>query len=448
MKKLLTLKIKSNMQRSFMLVPFLALSFIFLSCGRGGKEASGPVKIEFWYGLGGKLGEVMESTIKQFNESQNEVIVIGVQQPEYQDTERQLLAAVAANKAPATALLRIHVMKNFSRRGILEPLDRRIAEAPDFNKDDLIPAFLSYCMSDNNEIIALPAYGTTQIMYYRKDIFKEAGIDPEEALKNWQSLATAAAKLTVKEKGAVTRYGWELMWGIVNMEDIAASNGARHLSADNRTALLDSSEWVESWETVRRWMHEDEIIGIHFGGDGWEYWYKTIDDVMQGRAAGYVGSAGDQGDLDFNSIAAHIQPGYGSRPPLPQAECLNMTVIRSAGDAQKEAGFKWLRYFTSAGVSARFAINTGYIPVRKSCAGTPEFKTYTTAHPEALVPLKQAEIAGMSFIDFTGGKIRTALEDATDLVQIENVPAAKALEEANRIAQAALDEYWAGEDGR
>lgn len=35
-------------------------------------------------------------------------------------------------------------------------------------------------------------------------------------------------------------------------------------------------------------------MGIHFGGDGWEYWYKTIDDVMQGRAGGYVGSSGDQ----------------------------------------------------------------------------------------------------------------------------------------------------------
>jgi multiple sugar transport system substrate-binding protein len=232
------------------------------------------------------------------------------------------------------------------------------------------------------------------------------------------------------------------------MEDIASSNGARHLSADNRIATLDSPEWVESWETVRRWMHDDKIIGIHFGGDGWEYWYKTIDDVMQGRAAGYVGSAGDQGDLDFNIIAAHIQPGYGNHPSLPQAECLNMTVIRAAGDAQKDAGFKWLKYFTGAGVSARFAINTGYIPVRKSCAETSEFKAYTPAHPEALVPLKQAEIAGVSFIDFTGGKIRTALEDAVDLVQIENVPAAKALAEANRIAQAALDEYWAGEEGR
>jgi multiple sugar transport system substrate-binding protein len=74
---------------------------------------------------------------------------------------------------------------------------------------------------------------------------------------------------------------------------------------------------------------------------------------------------------------------------------------------------------------------------------TPDYKAFTALNPQALVPLKQAEISRRSFIDFTGGKIDTAIEDACDLVQIENIPAALALEEAQRIAQAALDEYWA-----
>lgn len=49
---------------------------------------------------------------------------------------------------------------------------------------------------------------------------------------------------------------------------------------------------------------------IHSGGQGWEYWYKTIDDVMKGQAAGYTGSSGDQGDLDFSVVSAMEQPGW------------------------------------------------------------------------------------------------------------------------------------------
>jgi multiple sugar transport system substrate-binding protein len=413
------------------------------SCGERKSDPPGPVRIDFWYGLGGKLGETMESIIAAFNESQDEVFVTGVQQSSYQETERQLQAAVAANKVPAAAIVRVYVLNAFAGRGIIAPLDSYINEDPGFDKEDFVPSFFSYCYNDRNEIIALPAYGTTQVMYYRPDAFREAGIDPGGAFKNWQSLAAAAAKMTKRDKNGVTFYGWELMWGSSNMMDIAYSNGARHLSDDRRTALLNTPEWVDSWEAVRRWLHDDQIFGVHYGGDGWEYWYKTIDDVMQGRAAGYVGSSGDQGDLDFNIVAAHVQPGYGDHPPLPYAESLAMVAMNGAEAAQKEAAFRWMNYFTGAAVTAVFSMRTGYIPVRLSCMETPEYKAYTGLNPQALVPLKQAEFSRKSFLDFTGGKIDTALEDACDMVQIENMPAAAALEEAQKIAQAALDEYWA-----
>jgi multiple sugar transport system substrate-binding protein len=428
-------------QIQFILAVMLVMDLV--SCGGKAPDSSGPVKIDFWYGLGGKLGETVESIITDFNESQNEVFVTGVRQSSYQETERQLQAAVAANKVPAAAVVRVYVLNPFARRNILAPLDAYINADGGFNKNDFIPSFLSYCYNDRNEIIALPAWGTTQVMYYRKDAFREAGIDPEEAFKSWQSLAAAAAKMTRRGKNGVTFYGWELMWGSSNMMDIAYSNGARHLSGDGRTALLAAPEWVESWEAVRRWIHDEEIFGIHSGGDGWEYWYKTIDDVMQGRAAGYVGSSGDQGDLDFDIVAAHVQPGYGGRPPLPYAEALALVAMNGAETAQKEAAFRWMKYFTGADVTGAFSIRTGYIPVRLSCLETPEYKAWIDRNPQALVPLRQAEFARKSFIDFTGGKIDTALEDACDLVQIENVPAAAALEEARKTAQAALDEYWA-----
>jgi multiple sugar transport system substrate-binding protein len=429
-----------------MLTVFAAcIALTVLSCDQE-ESTEGPVRIEFWYGLGGKLGEEMGAIIKQFNESQDDVLVVGVQQSRYEETEQNLLAAAAANKVPATALVRSQVLKNYTRLGILETLDQRIAGDPDFHPQDFIPAFLAYCTSDAGETIALPAYGTTQLMYYRHDLFAMAGIDPELALRSWQSLADAAARMTRQENNQVSFYGWELMWGSSNMMDIAYSNGARHVSEDGRTALLDSPAWVDSWEQVRRWIHDDRIFGIHYGGTGWEYWYKTIDDVIQGRAAGYVGSSGDQGDLDFGIISAHIQPGYGNREPAPYADSLNLVLLKGAGQAQKDAGFIWMSYLSSAGITAQFSISTGYIPARSSSADTPEFRAYTATHPQALVPLRQAEIARMTFIDFTGNKIDQALEDACDLVQIENIPAARALAEANRIAQAALDEYWAAAD--
>ncbi|HCA28468.1 MAG TPA: ABC transporter substrate-binding protein, partial [Ruminococcaceae bacterium] len=88
-------------------------------------------------------------------------------------------------------------------------------------------------------------------------------------------------------------------------------------------------------------------------------------------------------------------------------------------------------------------INTGYLPVRSSCREDKQFKAYVDRVPAMGVALDQASIAIPLFVDVTGGKINQAIKDALDLVLIENVPAKEALTREKKIAQAALDEYWA-----
>lgn len=404
-------------------------------------------EIEFWFGLGGGLGEAMDDIIETFNNSQSEVFVKGVKQGDYGETSRLLQAAAAAGQVPATLLMSYQDLNTFSGKGILALLNERIDADPNFNRDDLIPSFMEYCVDDEGNVMGLPVYGTTQIMYYRKDAFEQAGIDPEWAFLNWQNLAEPAAKMTVQENGQTVFYGWEPMSGSDNLIDAAYSNGAQILSEDGRTVTVNTPEFVEAWEAIRKWIHEDQIMGIHFGGEGWEYWYKTIDDVMQGRAAGYTGSSGDQGDLDFSIIAAHIQPGFNDNPAKPYADALTCALTANIDEAQAEAGFKWLTYLSGAEASGSFSMKTGYIPVRSSVVNDPAYKEYLESNPQALVPIKQAEIARKNFSDPTGGKILTALGDACELVEIENVPADIALAEAQEIAQAALDEYWADLEG-
>jgi hypothetical protein len=63
-------------------------------------EIEEAVAIEFYYGLGGYLGEVVEDFIDRFNESQDNVVVTGVTQGSYEETGQALQAAVAAGDPP------------------------------------------------------------------------------------------------------------------------------------------------------------------------------------------------------------------------------------------------------------------------------------------------------------------------------------------------------------
>lgn len=405
------------------------------NAGAGSVSADSPVEIEFWYGLGGKLGENMQSLITKFNESQNEVIVKPVVQGDYSETSQKLQAAIATDTAPA-AVLASNV--EWAKKGYFATLDEFIASDENFNQEDVIQTFLKQGQVEGKQYF-LPMYGTTQVMYYRKDAMEKHNIDPG-TLTTWEALAEAASKMTEKDGNTTTFYGWEPMWGPGNMIDAVLSKGGSILSEDGKTVTIDSEEWISTWDLFRKWIHEDGIMRIHFGGQGWEYWYKTIDDVMQGRAAGYTGSSGDQGDLDFTQLAAMEQPGWeGVGAGAPVAEAILAGIPAGVSKEQQQAAYKWLTFFMSPENTAFWSMNTGYIAVRQSAVDTEQFKAYAEQNPQSTVPLQQAAHASAPFMDPTGGKINDALSIAADKVQISNIPASEALKEAKEIAQRELD---------
>ncbi|WP_229675768.1 ABC transporter substrate-binding protein [Saccharibacillus kuerlensis] len=398
-------------------------------------ESGKPVEIEFWYGLGGNLGDNMKAKIEAFNASQDEVIVKGIAQADYTETEQKLQAAIASNSVPA-AVLSSNI--DWARKGYYASLDELIAADPEFKSEDFVQTFLEQGKVDGKQVF-LPMYGTTQIMYYRQDAFEENGIDPA-SLTTWEALGEAAAKMTKKEGGKTTFYGWEPMWGYENMVDAVYSKGGSILSEDGKTVTIDSPEWIETWEQFRKWIHEDQIMRIHSGGQGWEYWYKTIDDVMKGKAAGYTGSSGDQGDLDFGIVAAMQQPGWeGVGEGRPVASAIQAGIPAKATPEQQQAAFKWFTYFMEPENTADWSMKTGYIAVRQSALEDPAFKEFSEKNPQISVPLQQASHASAPFQDPTGGKIGDALKVAADQVQINNVPAEQALKEAQAKAQSELD---------
>ncbi|MGM3159500.1 extracellular solute-binding protein [Dickeya undicola] len=400
-------------------------------------QAQAATEVSFWYSGGTKPQKMMLTLIDEFNRSQDQFVVKGALQGNYDETWQKLQAGMAAKNAPAFALLNASQGTALAERKLLRDLRPYMDDS--FHFTDFIGAFRRQVTQPDGSVYGLPAYGTTQVLYYNKAVLAQHGFTPDD-LKTWQGLAKVATAVTQKEADGNTRYyGWEPMWGPGNLIDAALSNGGRILSDDGKKVLIDSPAWVEVWDSFRRWIHEEHIMRIYHGGQGWEYWYKTIDDVMKDRALGYTGSSGDQGDLDFQRLAALPQPGWGSHPSAPQAGALIFVMPVGTPDAAAKGAFAFMRFYTSAVNTARWSMFTGYIPVRESVLQDADYQKYVAANPQAAVPVQQAKSASMDFIDPTKGKILDALTVAADQVEIENKPAQQVLTEAARKAQKALD---------
>nr|WP_232243249.1 extracellular solute-binding protein [Paenibacillus sp. GSMTC-2017] len=405
------------------------------TANNGANASTAPTektKLEFYYGLGGKLGETMDKLIKDFNSSNEQYEVVSIVQGNYSETLQALQASLAAGAPPALAINGYPEFMKLAKNDVLLPLDDQINE-PAYNKDDIL---LLEQGKYNEATVGVPAFVSTQMMYYRKDIFEKVGID-YDSLQNFEQLAEAAK--TIKEKEGIN--GWSVMWYAEHMIDYARSAGGDIASADGKTITIDSEEWIYAWDLIRKSIHEDKTMETVYGGNGWEWWYKTIDNVMNGKSAGYTGSSGDGGDLDFTKVATGMQKGFNGSKPRPVAVSVMFNMFKDSSKEQQQGAWEFVKFFSEAKQTAYWAVETGYIPIRNSAVETDIFQNQLKVNPYLSVPLEQVKANGIApYIDPTGGKIYAEIELAKDKVLVQNMPAAQALKEAKEKAQKELDD--------
>ncbi len=404
--------------------------------GSSQNESSEPVEVEFWYAGGKTAVGVVQEIIDDYNASQDQYVVTAVTQADYSETYQKLQAGIAGNAAPDIVLLGPDTAKILFEKGLITQLNSYMDTDEDFKQDDYISVFFDQGVDDAGNVFAMPAYGTTQIMYYNMEAFEKAGINAED-IKTWKDLEEAAK--AIKATGEFD-YGWEPMWGADNLIDAAFSNGASVFSEDGTLVTINSPEWVEVWEAFRTWIHDDKIMAINFGGQGWEYWYNTIDDVLTNKAGGYTGSSGDQADLDFSVVAAMEQPAWDEdSKSAPMAEALSLAILENSGDAEKQGAYEFMTYFMNAESQVKWTMATGYVAVNANIQENADYIAYTEENPQALVPFNQAGHGSVYPDDPTNGAVYDALKIAADKVEIDGVSAQEALDEAQKTAQEALD---------
>lgn len=401
------------------------------------EDMKGKTEVDFWYSGGKTAVKVVQDIVDDYNKSQDTYFVKTVTQADYSETYEKLQAAIAGNVAPDVVLLESDSARGLSDKNLVVDLSEKMKKDNDFNEDDYVSTFFEQGKDDNDKIFGIPAYGTTQVLYYNKNAFNKAGIDPNN-IKTWQDLAQAASK--IKNDGEYT-YGWEPMWGADNLIDASLSNGGTIFSDDGKKVTINSKEWVEVWSDFEKWIHDDKTMAIHSGGQGWEYWYKTIDDVIQNKAGGYTGSSGDQADLDFSIVGAIEQPSWkDGTESKPVARALMLSVLTKSSEEKQDGAYDFMKYFTNVKSQAKWSMSTGYVPVNKGVLDDDDYMKYTQENPQALVPYTQAEHGSIYPYDPTNGVVKDALKIAADKVEIDGVPAKEALDEAQKTAQKALDE--------
>jgi ABC-type glycerol-3-phosphate transport system substrate-binding protein len=350
------------MKRSLALgVLALALVAAVVGCAkREDAGVGGVVTVQFWHAMGGPLGDALDALVTEFNETHAGIEVESVSMGRYQALSQKIMAAVAAGQPPVLAQAYEAWTGELIENGSAEPLQPYI-EGPNGLSPDEVADFVPGMLENNTwdgVVYSFPFNKSVRALYWNKDIFAREGLTG--APTNWDEYSDMARRLTkdLNGDGELDQWGTAGQISAWMFENLLVQNGGRILSDDGTRAAFAGPEGIEALEFMVRLLTEYGKVT-----SGYEY----QNDFQAGKVGMIEGSTVSlsfmEGKYTFDMAVAPL-------PERKQKGCLvagtNVVIFAEAPKEAKGAAWEFIKWFTSPEVTARWAAETGYVPVRMS----------------------------------------------------------------------------------
>jgi ABC-type glycerol-3-phosphate transport system substrate-binding protein len=283
--------------------------------------------------------------------------------------------------------------------------------------DNYLPQFLDVGRH-GDKIYAVPYAFGTPMLYYNKDVFRKAGLDPDAPPKTWDELIAAAK--TIQDKTGVAGvahltagnkdYGTMLM---------VTNAGGTYLNAEGNKLLFDSSEGIAGLQLWQDLVVKHKVMPLATDAQ----WIAAF---FGGRLAMYItSSAGlrqavqaSQGKFDLGVANYPLFPGRDVRR-VPNSGATFM--LYAPEGSRREASLKFLAFISRLEIANYWSRESGYMPLLKDPLRDPEMKKYVDEFPF----------------------VRPVLAQMPDTISTY-VWADKGALEAQSIVSKLIDDLWAG----
>lgn len=324
--------------------------------------------IEYWYWQDDVNDTTIYDLAKEF-EAETGITVYfqdAIAQPRFYDA---LVNVIAAGNAPDVTHLNTNMMGQLTDSNILEPLDSYITNWD--GADNVVESMWDYVKSaDGSAVYSMPHKYLMFYMYYRADLFEEAGI---EVPKTQEEFLAAAEALTVPSQN---QYGFDIRGGANGQDQWAAflvAGGAEFLN-DSGEVVFDSPEALAA--------NERYVASYEFAppGSNTSGFAQIISNFQNGTAAMIINHLGASKTLvealGEEKVGAALIPSLtGDIATSTHMGTMNANGVL-ASSPKKEAAFKWVSFLAEAEAQKAITLSTnGYLPIEKSVAADPQFES-------------------------------------------------------------------------
>lgn len=367
--------------------PVILTVILLVSWGFSRHNAEGGIKrrsveLTFWHSMSIYQGDTLEQLVGEYNNNNEDIQVRLIFQGLYDDMKIKLINAVKTGDLPDVSQVAIEYLDVFIDDSRIEPITDYISED---DKNDILSQFWNG-VTRQREIYAFPFNHSVQVLYYNKDAFEKAGLDPDKPPKTWEDVIKYGKELTKDFDGDGTIDQWGILVsleGVFGFTPLIRQVGGEFLNDDRSKALFNSEEGVRVMELVQKMAYEYKIMPSN-----WTL-FEGTSAFLQGKIAmGPITCAGIK-------FAEDNLPWKLGIAPLPYIENKSVLlggaglVIFSKSSHRRKAAMNFISWLTNKENSIRWHEKTGYLPIRKSAMESFELQSFHRLNPNYKVPVDQ-----------------------------------------------------------
>jgi len=342
-----------------------------------------PVTITFWHQYDKANAEMVDKLVAEFNAANPDVKVEVVIQPSYDEYKTLLQTSILSKTLPDVATVDLIWVPWLVSTDSVEALNDFISSDSEFDSDDFYPLQLEYDNIGGNRY-ALPMSANNMQVIWNKDLFKQAGLDPEVPPKTWDEMKAFAEQCQDPDSGIV---GFEFYTqptgeGITWQFQVWLwAAGGEFLNEDNTKAAFNTPEGLKALTFVSNMLQGNGSVAGPWGAFG------------EGKACMQLDGSwlfGYRKDAPFDwGIALVPAPEGGTSATNTGGE----RILMFSSSEQKEAAWKFIKFMTSSDVQLRWDMETGFLPVRKSVGENPKYLSWINETEPRLLPF----VEGMKY---------------------------------------------------
>lgn len=395
--------------------------------------------IPFWHSMEGELGKEVESLAQRFNQTHPDYQITPVYKGNYEQSLAAGIAAFRTGNAPG--ILQVYEVGTATMMAskAIKPVYEVFSDAGiKFDESQFVPTVSGYYTdAKSGHLLSQPFNSSTPVLYYNKDAFKKAGLDPEQPPKTWQELADYTAKL----KAAGMKCGYASGWqGWIQIENFSAWHGLPVATENNG---FNGTNAVLEFNKPEQVKHIAMLQELNKKGDFTYFGRKdeSTEKFYNGDCAITTASSGSLADIrhyaKFN-YGVGMMPYDADAKGAPQNAIIggaSLWVMQGKDQETYKGVAEFLDFLAKPENAAEWHQKTGYLPITKAAYDLTREQGFYDKNPGADIATRQ--MLNKPPLDYTKGlrlgnmpQIRTVVDEELESVWTNKKTPQQALDAA------------------